>query len=307
MSDVPIRFSREIRKRMLASRKVKSPGGYLGLLKGLKLKHLAPELPAIAEFSTGEVMGASSDRLSAAWGVTREEQDAFALRSHTMADKAHSEGLLRSEIIPVAGNTYDNTIRVSTPEKLASMKPAFLKPFGTHTAGNSSALTDGASAALLMSEEAAKKHGFAPKSRILDHVFVAQDPKDEMLLGPAYAIAQVLKRNNLTLKDVDVWELHEAFAGQVLANLNALNSTTFAEKNLKLGKGAEKIGEVPMDKLNTLGGSLSLGHPFGATGTRLITTASNRLIREDARYAIVSACAAGGLGHAMLIERYVPK
>lgn len=307
MSDVPIRFSREVRKRMLKSQKAKGVGGYLSLLKGLKLAHLAPELPAIAEYSTGEVMGASSDRLAAAWGVSRGDQDAFALRSHLNAAAAHKGGLFADEITPVDGNAWDNVIKAdSTLEKLSSLKPAFNKPHGTHTAGNSSALTDGASAALLMSEEAALASGFTPKAGIVDHCFVSQDPKDQMLLGPAYAIARLLARNGLTVADIGVWELHEAFAGQVLANLNALNSDVFAAKHLGRGAGAAKVGAVPMDKLNTLGGSLSLGHPFGATGTRLIATAANRMNREGARYAMLAACAAGGQGHAMLLEHWAP-
>lgn len=307
MSDVPIRFSREVRKRMIKSQKAKGLPDYLKLLSGLKLAHLAPELPAIAEFSTGEVMGHSSDRLASTWGVSRQSQDEFALRSHSLAAKAHKDGLLKDEIYAVDGISVDNTFKEATIEKLSSLRPAFIKPHGTHTAGNSSALTDGASAALLMSEEAAKKYGFTPKTRILDHIFVAQDPKDELLLGPAYAVAKLMHRNQLSIADVSVWEFHEAFAGQVLANLNALDSDVFAQKNLGRGAGAAKVGRVPFEKLNTLGGSLSLGHPFGATGTRLLTTTSNRLQREGGRYGILAACAAGGLGHAMLVERYTPR
>lgn len=138
------------------------------------------------------------------------------------------------------------------------------------------------------------------------HAAALQDPKEELLLGPSYAIARLLKRNNLTVGDVDVWELHEAFAGQVLANLKALDSDTFAQNNLGGGAGARKVGTVPMEKLNTWGGSLSLGHPFGATGTRLLMTSANRLAKSGGRFAVLAACAAGGQGHAMLVERYVP-
>lgn len=164
MSDVPIRFSRAIRARMLASQKVKSLPGYLGLLKGLKAKDIAPELPAIAEFSTGEVMGQSSDRLAAKFGVGRQEQDEFALRSHKLAAKALDEGILSPEIVPFMGVDRDNGVRGdSTIEKLSSLKPAFIKPHGTVTAANSSFLTDGASAVLIMSEEKAKQLGLKPK------------------------------------------------------------------------------------------------------------------------------------------------
>lgn len=315
MSDVPIRFSRAVRQRMLRSQKARGVGDYLALLRGLRAADLAPELPAIAEYSTGEVMGASSDRLAAAWGVGREDQDAFALRSHLAAARAHKDGILGEEITPVGGSTWDNTIKPdSTAEKLASLKPAFHRPHGTHTAGNSSPLTDGASAALLMSEAAAARHGLAPVARIVDSLFVSQDPKDELLLGPAYAISRLLARNGLALGDVDAWELHEAFAGQVLANLNALDSDVLvkrmAEQRARRGAGATpyplpsaKLGRVPLEKVNPWGGSLSLGHPFGATGTRLLTTAGHRLTAGGGRYAVLAACAAGGQGHAMLLER----
>ena len=194
----------------------------------------------------------------------------------------------------------------STIEKLRSLKPAFIKPHGTVTAGNASSLTDGASAALLMSEAAALGAGFTPAAGFVDHIFVAQDPKEQLLLGPAYAIAALLARNGLTVADVGVWELHEAFAGQVLANLAALDSGVFAAKHLRRGEGAAKVGRPPLERINTLGGSLGLGHPFGATGTRILTTAVKRLAREGSRYAILAACAAGGQGHAMLVEKWEP-
>jgi acetyl-CoA acetyltransferase family protein len=248
-------------------------------------------------------MGSSADRLASAWGVSRAEQDAFALRSHTLAAAAHKAGVFKDEITPVDGAAWDNVIKESTAEKLASLKPAFVKPHGTVTAGNASSLTDGGSAALLMSEAAALRAGYAPAAAIVDHVFVGCDPREELLLGPAYAVAALLQRNGLTPGDVDVWELHEAFAGQVLANLNALESAAFAKKQLGRGDAAQAVGAIPRERLNTLGGSLSLGHPFGATGTRILTTASKRLAREGGRFAVLAACAAGGLGHAMLLER----
>jgi acetyl-CoA acyltransferase len=175
MSDVPIRFSRPMRQRLIKASKFKGPADALKFLKGFKLSYLAPEAPAIAEFSTGEVMGHSSDRLAAKWAVSREEQDDFAFRSHMLAAKAHKEGLLKDEIFAVDGNTYDNGIRAdATREKLASLKPAFIKPHGTHTAANSSFLTDGASAALIMSEDKALAAGYKPKSRLADWLFVSQ-------------------------------------------------------------------------------------------------------------------------------------
>jgi acetyl-CoA acyltransferase len=175
-----------------------------------------------------------------------------------------------------------------------------VKPFGTVTAGNSSALTDGASASLIMSYEHAQSEGFTPRAALREYTYVAQDPGAELLLGPAYAIPQVLDAAGMTLGDIDVVELHEAFAGQVLAVLEALASDRFAEEHLNR---TDPVGRVDMDILNTRGGSVSLGHPFGATGVRLVTTAVNRLYEEDGQWALVSACAAGGQGHALLIER----
>lgn len=304
MSDVPIRFSRPMRERLIKASKMKSPKQALPLLKGFKLGWLAPEAPAIAEFSTGEVMGHSSDRLAARFGITRKQQDEYALRSHLAAAKAHAEGLLDDEIIPFNGSREDNGVRGdSTIEKLSSLKPAFIRPHGTHTAANSSFLTDGASAALVMEEGAALDAGLTPKAVLRDWTFVSQDPSEELLLGPAYAMFKLLTENGLTLADIDVFELHEAFAGQVLANLAAIGSDKFANESAGV---SGKLGEIPMEKMNTMGGSLSIGHPFGATGARLVTTTANRLAREDGTLGLVAACAAGGQGVAMLIERYAP-
>ncbi|MEX0684516.1 MAG: acetyl-CoA C-acyltransferase [Balneolales bacterium] len=307
MSDVPIRFSRKLRQKLMESRKMKSPGDYLKLLKGISLADIKPEIPEVAEYTTGESMGQSCDKMAAMFGISRDEQDAFAVRSHQCAEVARRDHLFDEELIPamVPPNfqpiTTDNGIRAdSTMEKLNKLSPAFIKPHGTITAGNASFLTDGASAVLIMSEDKAEMLGVQPKAWLKNYTYVAQDPNEELLLGPAYAIPKVLDEAKLTLKDIDVFELHEAFAGQVLSVLHALNSDTFARE--KLGRKG-KVGEIPMKKLNTMGGSLSLGHPFGATGARLVTTAANRLIREKGKYALVSACAAGGLGHAIILER----
>ena len=304
MSDVPIRFSKPMRKRLLAASKAKSPMQALSCFKGFKLGELAPQAPAIAEFSTGEVMGHSADRLAATFGISREASDDFAYRSHTLAQKAHDEGLLKGEIVPVNGNTTDNGIKSNPREKYSTLKPAFIKPHGTVTAANASFLTDGASASLIMDEDAAIAAGYTPLAVLHAWDYVSQDPKDEMLLGPAYGAYKLLNRAGLTLKDIDVFEMHEAFAGQVLANLAAMNSDTFAKDKI----GAQgKLGEVPMEKLNNWGGSLSLGHPFGATGTRLVTTTANRLRAEDGQFGLLGACAAGGQGAVMLVERWQPK
>ncbi|RWS29892.1 Trifunctional enzyme subunit beta-like protein [Leptotrombidium deliense] len=304
LSDVPIRHSRKMRKLMLAANKAKKPQQYLGLLAKLRPSFLVPELPAISEFSSNETMGHSGDRLAAAFKVSREEQDEYALRSHTLADKAQKQGLLEDvEPITVGKQRVDkdNGIRVSTLKDMAKLKPAFIRPHGTVTAANASFLTDGASACLLMTEEKAKELGLKPKAYLREFVYVSQDPKDQLLLGPAYATPTVLEKAGLSMKDIDVFEIHEAFAGQILANLKAMDCDWFAQNYMNR---QSKVGAPIMEKLNLWGGSLSLGHPFGATGVRLVTTAANRLIKEGGRYAVVAACAAGGHGHAMIVERY---
>ncbi len=308
MSDIPVRFQKKFRQKVLEARKYRKSTDYLQFLKGLKFKDLLPELPAIAEFSTGETMGKSCDRMAAKFGISRKDQDSFAMRSHHLAHEATEQGLLEKEIIPAVTPPgfdvieKDNGFRADTSmDKLSKLRPAFIKPHGTVTAGNSSFLTDGASACLIMSEGKARELGLKPLAYLNQYTYVAQDPGDELLLGPAYAIPRVMHTAELILDDIDVFELHEAFAGQVLSVLAALNSADFARKKLDR---ATAFGEIPIDKLNTRGGSLSLGHPFGATGVRIVTTAANRLHEEDGTFALVAACAAGGQGHAIILERY---
>lgn len=254
------------------------------------------QLPSVSEFFSGEVMGHSSDRLASAFKVSRREQDEYALRSHTFADKAFKEGLLADiepVVVPKKGLvTKDNGVRVSSLDKMAKLNPAFIKPHGTVTAANSSYLTDGATACLITTEEKAKELGLKPKAYLRQHMFVSIDPKDQLLLGPAYVITRLLDKVGLSVKDIDVWELHEAFAGQVLANMKALDSEFFSKNYI--GRSSP-IGSPDLNKLNTWGGSLSIGHPFGATGVRLVTTAANRLKKENGRLAMVAACAAGGI------------
>ncbi|KAK7906761.1 hypothetical protein WMY93_015373 [Mugilogobius chulae] len=297
MSDVPIRHSRKMRKTMLSLNKAKTLGQRLSLIGSIRMAHLAPELPAVAEFSTAETMGHSADRLAAAFGVSRLEQDEFALRSHTLAKKAQDEGLLEDVVsFKVPGRdivSKDNGIRPSSMEQMSKLKPAFVKPHGTVTAANSSFLTDGASAVLIMSEEKALAMGYKPKAYLRDFVYVSQDPKDQLLLGPG--------EGRLNMNDIDVFEFHEAFAGQIMANLKAMDSDWFAQTYM--GRKA-KVGTPPMDKFNLWGGSLSLGHPFGATGCRLVTTVAHRLKKEGGQFGLVAACAAGGQGHGMLVEAY---
>lgn len=308
LSDIPIRFRKPFRKKLIEAQKYRKTSDYLKLFKGISPSDILPEIPSIAEFSTGRTMGQDCDRMAARIGVTRAEQDEFAARSHQSAARATEEGWLAGEIFPTPVPPSftvverDNGFRGdSTPEALSSLKPAFVKHYGTLTAGNSSFLTDGAGVVLLMAEDVAKAKGWTPIARIRDYAYTAQDPGEELLLGPAYATPRVLERAGLALKDIDVFEMHEAFAAQVIANLKVLDSDTFATEKLGLKK---KVGEIPMDRLNTWGGSLSLGHPFGATGARLVMTAANRLVKEDGQFALVSSCAAGAHGNAMILERY---
>ena len=340
-SDVPIRFSKKIRERMLKSQKAKGAKDYLKLLKGLGAKDLAPDLPAIANFTTGEVMGKSCDRLADKFGVTRSESDEFALASHLNAAKAHADGIYDDEVVPYEGSRAENGIRADNKlDKMAGLKAAFVKPFGTVTAANASFLTDGASATLLMAEETALARGYKPKAYLRNWAFVSCDPFEEMLLGPAYAATKVLRSAGLGAQDLDVIEFHEAFAGQVLANLKALDSQKWCARappdstaepcpphlhpttakpsppnpsrprkiwlrfDSSVPGGGTKIGAMDMSKFNKHGGSLSIGHPFGATGARLVTTVANRLQREGGRFGLVAACADGGIGHAALVERY---
>jgi len=307
LSDVPIRWSRPLRERLIASQKVRGPGGYLGLLRGLRPSHFKPDVPAIADFSTGLTMGQNAERLAKRLGVGRAEQDEFAKASHLRAARATEEGLLADQVVPARippkymPVARDNGIRGDTSmEKLAKLRPVFDRRFGTITAGNSSFLTDGASAVLLAGEDAAARLGLRPLARVVAEAFVAMDPLEELLLGPALAIPLALDRAGLSLGDVDVVELHEAFAGQVLAVLEVLEDDAFARE--RLGRNAA-VGRIDRERLNAWGGSLSVGHPFGATGGRLVTTCCRRLQRENGRYGLVAACASGALGYGLVLEK----
>lgn len=306
MSDIPIRHSRKMRNLLLKANKAKTLQQRLALLASIRPDYFVPDLPSIAEFSSGETMGHSADRLAAAFGATRKEQDDFALRSHTKAQEAANKGWLTDIIpfqLPGVAKTVekDNGIRVSSPEKLASLKPAFIKPHGTITAANASFLTDGASACIITTESKAKELGLKPKAYLRNFLYVSQDPIDQLLLGPAYGTPQILDKAGLTPKEIDVWEFHEAFAGQILANLKALDSDWFAQNFMNR---KSKVGAPDINKFNNWGGSLSIGHPFAATGVRLAMHTANRLIREDGQFGLVAACAAGGQGVAMILERH---
>ena len=283
-----------------------TPGDILGALAQLApFTDIFPKTPKIAERTTGEVMGESAERMAKRNEITREAQDAFALASHKRAAKAIADGLFDDEIVPVItpdrGEVRaDGLVRADTSmEKLAKLRPVFAKD-GTLTAGNSSALTDGASAVLLMSEEKAKSLGLTPLAAFSSWSYVGVDPSDQLLIGPAIAVPRALAKAGLELKDVDFVDLHEAFAAQVLSVTKAYASAAFARA--RLGRDTA-VGEVDPEKLNVYGGSLALGHPFGATGARMVTTMSNLLARSGKRTAVLGICAAGGLGAAAVLER----
>ncbi|MEN8115245.1 MAG: acetyl-CoA C-acyltransferase FadI [Actinomycetota bacterium] len=274
----------------------------------LRPKDLAPVPPAIAERSTGLTMGESCEIMAKENGISRETQDEYALRSHQKAVAAWENGVFDDEVMafPV-GPKFDRTVSRdnipradSTLEKLASLKPVFDRKYGTVTAGNSSPLTDGASAVLLMEEKTAAKLGLVPKAFIRSWAFAALDPNWQLLMGPSFATPKALDKAGLSLADIDVVDMHEAFAAQVLSNTQAFASAEWAKR--WLGRD-EAIGEIPDENLNLYGGSISLGHPFGATGARQIMTMANELARRDGGMALVTQCAAGGLGAAVVLER----
>ncbi len=307
LSDAPIRYRRSIRKRLIAAQKARGPGDYFKLLGGLSPKDLLPEPVALAEFSTGEIMGENCERLAKRFGITREAQDEYALSSNHRAALATTEGRYKRQIVPAFpppryhGVDADNGVRGDTSiEKLGKLKPVFDRKFGTITAGNSSYLSDGGAAVLLASEEAAERLGLRPMAVLMSSAVAALDPLEELLLGPALTLPRALDAAGLELDQVEVVELHEAFAAQVLAVLDALADETFCRE--RLGRD-RPVGTVDPDRLNTWGGSLSLGHPFGATGARLITNCCQRLEAENARYGLVTACAAGAIGIGMVFEK----
>jgi acetyl-CoA acyltransferase len=307
LSDAPIRYRRSVRKRLIAAQRARGPLDYLKLLKGLGPKDLLPEPVALAEFSTGEIMGENCERLAKRLGINREAQDEYAMTSHHRAAAATADGRLTRQIVPAypapryRGVSTDNGVRGDTTmEKLAALRPAFDRKFGTITAGNSSYLTDGAAAVLLASEEAAERLGLEPMAVLKSSAVAALDPLEELLLGPALTVPKALDAASLELADVEVVELHEAFAAQVLAVLKLLEDEQFCRQ--RLGRN-RPVGAVDRERLNTWGGSASLGHPFGATGARLITNCCHRLEAEHARYGLVAACAAGAVGIGMVFER----
>jgi acetyl-CoA acyltransferase len=308
LSDVPMLFSRSLRDILLSASKAKSLGARMKVLARIRPGDLAPVTPAIAEPSTGETMGESAERMAKENGITREDQDRWALRSHRLAAQGTADGRLTAELVPTfIPPKYeqvideDNGIRTdTTAEKLAALKPVFDRRYGTVTAGNSSPLTDGAGAVLLMSEERAKSLGYEPLGYIRSWHYTALSPKDQLLQGPAYAAPVALDRAGMTMNDIGLWEIHEAFAAQVLSNLQAMDSDTFARE--KLGRD-RRTGIIDEDRINVMGGSVAIGHPFGATGARLTITLLNEMKRRDVGIGLITVCAAGAMGFAMVLER----
>ena len=308
-SDPPIRLSKKMRKLLVRFEKIKSFTGILKeilSIRGIGFRDLLPEVPKVVEFSNGKSMGEGAEILAKQIGVTREACDRYAERSHRMAVQAYEEGRYKQDVLVV--HTPPKFIPIdrdegprsdTTVERLLKLRPAFDKQFGVCTAGNSSFLTDGASAVLMMERKRAEKEGFAPQAILKDYLYRAGDALYEMLSGPALTIPLLLQRNGLSVEDIGVFEIHEAFAAQMVANLAFMQQDAFCRTRLGLDKA---MGEIPMEILNRWGGSLSIGHPFGATGGRLLWTAARRLQEEKQRYAIVSGCAAGGHGSAILLE-----
>ncbi|HLB08648.1 MAG TPA: acetyl-CoA C-acyltransferase FadI [Gemmatimonadaceae bacterium] len=306
LSNVPILHSRGFANALVGASKAKSVGGKLGALTRIRPRDLIPITPAIAEPSTGETMGQSAEKMAKLNHIPRDEQDQFALRSHRLAAAGTQDGRLTAEIMPyyvppqyAEVAVSDNGIRSdSTPEALAALKPVFDRRYGTVTAGNSSPLTDGAAAVILMSEEKAKAMGYAPLAYIKSYAYAALDPGEQLLQAPVLAAPLALSRAGLKLGDIDLVEMHEAFAAQVLSNLRGFESQAWAER----AGLSQPMGVVDRSRLNVMGGSISIGHPFGATGARITTTLVNELRRRNGKFGLMTLCAAGGMGFAMVLE-----
>ncbi len=296
LSDIPILASRRLADILVEASKAKTLAARLRTFSRIRPRDLIPVSPAIAEPSTGETMGQSAEKMAKENHVSREEQDRWALRSHQLAAQATADGRLTAEIAPWfparPGDvvvTEDNGIRRDTSlEQMAKLKPVFDRRYGTVTAANSSPLTDGASAVLLMSEEAARALGYAPLAYIRSYAVAAVDPGWQLLQAPIFAVPKALERAGIAWRDLGLIEVHEAFAAQVLSNFRGW---------------AAKGWEINEDIINVMGGSIAIGHPFGATGGRLVTTLANEMARRDVQFGLLSICAQGGMGFAMVLER----
>jgi acetyl-CoA acyltransferase len=296
LSDIPILASRRLADILVEASKAKSLGGRLRTFLKIRPRDLIPVSPAIAEPSTGESMGQSAEKMAKENGITREAQDRWALRSHQLAAQGTADGRLTAEIAPWfparPGDpvvTQDNGVRADPSlEQMTKLKPVFDRKYGSVTAANSSPLTDGASAVLLMSDEAARARGYEPLAYVRSYAVAAVDPGWQLLQAPVWAVPLALERARIQWKDLGLIEIHEAFAAQVLSNLQGF---------------AEKGWEINEDIINVMGGSIAIGHPFGATGGRIVTTLANEMVRRDVQFGLVSICAQGGMAIAMVLER----
>jgi acetyl-CoA acyltransferase len=305
-SVVPVTISRKLQTTLLDLQKAKTFGQRMKLLSGLSLGDLAPVPPAIKEYSTGLIMGESAEQMAQDYGISRELQDEFAHRSHTHASAAYKNGWLADEVmsvlVPPFKDAYsaDNLVRHDSKlEAYAKLKPVFDRKHGTVTAANASPLTDGAAAVLLASEERARELGHEPIGYIRSWAFAAIDPRRDMLMGPTHATPLALARAGIKFSDLTLIDMHEAFAAQVLANVKCMESREYCRDVVGLD---DRIGDIDYDKFNVLGGSIAYGHPFAATGARMITQTLHELRRRGGGLALVTACAAGGLGAAMVLE-----
>ena len=308
ISDFPVLFSKNFKNMLFDSSKGKNLIQKAKPFLKMGVGDIAPDIPAIAERSTGLTMGESAEIMARQNQISRADQDQFALRSHTLASKLEKEEIFKKELLKtfIPPNFeepiyVDNTVKDElTIEQLASLKPLFDKEYGTITAGNSAPLSDGACALLLMSEQRAKTLGYKPLGYIRSYAYAAVDPREQLLMGPAYSTPLALDKADLSLKDMELIEIHEAFSAQVLSNLQAFGSRKFAEEKLSRPK---PLGEVDMDRVNVTGGSIAIGHPFGATGARIILTLLYGLQRRQAKFGLATVCAAGGLGASIVLER----
>jgi acetyl-CoA acyltransferase len=308
LSRPPITYSDRFVEILMEANAAKDMPSKVKAFSKVRPKDLAPNPPAIAERSTGKTMGHSAEDMAKENGITREAQDEFAVRSHANAIAAWDAGIFDQEVMPYPlPPKYKETVEQdniprtdSTMEKLAGLRPVFDKKYGSVTAANASPLTDGASALLLMDESVAKTLGYEPKAYLRSYAFAAIDPNWQLLMGPAFAAPLALDKAGMTLGDIDVIDMHEAFAAQILSNVEAFESDAFAQKYLGRDKA---IGAIDMDRFNLYGGSISIGHPFAATGARQIMTMANELERRGGGTALVTQCAAGGLGAAVILER----
>ncbi len=304
-SDVPIVYGQALRRRVLEAARAKSTKDKLAAFKGFHLRELKPDFPAVAEPRTGKSMGDHCEDMAKQWNISRDSQDEFAVASHHKLAAAYERGFFDDLVVSFRGVSRDNILRPDTSiEKLATLKPAFDKTSGrgTLTAGNSTPLTDGAAACLIASEEWAAKHGHEVLCHIRDTQVAAVDfvHGEGLLMAPTIAVPEMLARNGLTLQDFDLYEIHEAFAAQVLCTLRAWESEDYCKHRLGLDA---PLGRIDPAKLNINGSSLATGHPFAATGARIVATAAKELKQRGGGRCLVSICTAGGMGVVAILER----